>query len=204
MTNYERIYRIGITPWERYGRLTAAGTGARLDREEAERGRPPGRSLDLGCGRGRDTAELARRGWDAVGIDVVRAAIEAARRTPGADYVVGSVTDLTAAVPGTFDLFLDVGCFQGLDRADRLAVGREVTALANPGATVLMLAFGPGRFRQVVGGVSRAEVEEAFAGWDLVSAESAGTRGLGWPMNRTAPQWFRLRLRDRTPTQADG
>ncbi|WFG47064.1 class I SAM-dependent methyltransferase [Pseudonocardia alni] len=191
------MYRMGLTPWERYGRLTAEGTGARLDREEAERGRPPGRALDLGCGRGRDTAELARRGWDAVGIDAVPAAIDAARRDTGATYVVGSVTDLPGAGLGTFDLFLDVGCFQGFGPDDRRATGRGVTALANPGSTVLMLAFGPGRFRSVVGGVSRAEVEEAFDGWDVVAAEPAGTAGLGWPMSRTAPHWYRLRLRDR-------
>lgn len=198
MTNYERLYRIGLTPWERYGRLSAAGTGPRLDREDAERGRPLGRALDLGCGRGRETAELARRGWDAVGIDAVPGAIDAARRTCGATYVVGSVTDLPSAGLGTFDLFLDIGCFQGFDRADRHATGRGVTTLANPGATVLMLAFGPSRFRSVVGGVSRAEVEEAFEEWDLVSAEAADHAGLGWPMNRTAPHWYRLRLRDRS------
>jgi len=47
--------------------------------------------------------------------------------------------------------------------------------------------------RSVVGGVSRAEVEEAFPGWEMLAAEPADTVGLGWPMNRTAPQWYRLR-----------
>jgi 2-polyprenyl-3-methyl-5-hydroxy-6-metoxy-1,4-benzoquinol methylase len=44
---------------------------ALLDREETERSRPLGRALDLGCGRGQYTPELARRGWEAVGIDYV-------------------------------------------------------------------------------------------------------------------------------------
>ncbi len=38
---------------------------------------------------------------------------------------------------------LDVGCFQGLRAEQRAAESRGVTALANSGATLLMLAFGP-------------------------------------------------------------
>jgi hypothetical protein len=75
----------------------------------------------------------------------------------------------------------------------RLAEGRGVSELANPGATLLMLAFGPTRLRSLVGGVSRAEVEAAFAGWGLLAVEPADTAGLGWPMNKTAPQWYRFR-----------
>jgi hypothetical protein len=41
--------------------------------------------------------------------------------------------------------------------------------------------------------VSRAEVEAAFAGWELLAVEPADTAGLGWPMNKTAPQWDRFR-----------
>ena len=78
MTNYARMYRLGITPWERYATAAAASIAALLDREESERSRPLGRALDLGCGRGRYAPELARRGWEAVGIDYVPAAIEAA------------------------------------------------------------------------------------------------------------------------------
>lgn len=52
MTNYARLYRFGITPWERYRTAAAASITALLDREEAERSCPLGRALDLGCGRG--------------------------------------------------------------------------------------------------------------------------------------------------------
>jgi SAM-dependent methyltransferase len=199
MTNYARMYRFGITPWERYGTAAAASIAALLDREEAERSRPLGRALDLGCGRGQYTAELARRGWQAVGIDCVPAAIEAAAaRSRGVDrlsYVVGDVTRLTSASLGTFDFFVDIGCFQGLDAGQRPRQGRGVCALANPGATLLLLSFGPGRWRRLIGGASQQEVETAFAGWQMLAAESAGTAGLGWPMNKTAPRWYRLRRR---------
>jgi SAM-dependent methyltransferase len=194
MTDYRRMYRWGITPWERYGQAAAASIAALLDREEAERAQPLGRALDLGCGRGQFTPELARRGWRAVGVDHVPAAIEAAqRRGPDeVDYAVRDVTDLSPADLGTFAFFLDVGCFQGLDADQRRAMGRGVTALADPGATLLMLAFGPGRLRSVIGGVSQSEVEAAFPDWTVLAVEPADTAGLGWPMRTTAPKWYRL------------
>jgi SAM-dependent methyltransferase len=197
MTNYARLYRFGVTPWERYATTAAASISVLLDREESERARPLGRALDLGCGRGQYTPQLARRGWQAVGIDYVPAAIEAAaansRGTAGLSYIVGDVTRLPAARLGTFDFFLDIGCFQGLDARQRLAEGQGVSELANPGATVLLLSFGPGRWRSLVGGASRQEVQTAFASWEMLAAEPADTTGLGWPMNKTAPQWYRLR-----------
>jgi SAM-dependent methyltransferase len=197
MTNYARMYHFAATPWERYGDAAAASIAAALDREESERSRPLGRALDLGCGRGQFTPELARRGWEAVGIDYVPAAIEAAagRSGKGVTYVVGDVTSLPSAGLGMFDFFLDIGCFQGLDGEQRRAAGRGVTALARGEATVLMLAFGITRMRRFVGGVCRADVEAAFPGWEMLAAEPADTAGLGWLMSRSAPQWYRLRRR---------
>ena len=195
MKGYALAYRLGITPWERYGSAAAASIGALLDREEAERARPLGRALDLGCGRGQYTAELARRGWETVGIDNVPRAIEAANRRgiSGATFVVGDVTDLVAIDLGSFDFFFDVGCFQHLNAKQRLAEGRGVSALANPGATLLMLEFQATPMLSVVGGVTRTDVEAAFRGWEMLSVEPADTNGLGWPMTKTAPQWYRLR-----------
>ena len=197
MTNYARLYRFGFTPWERYGTAAAASIAALLDREETERSRPLGRALDLGCGRGQYTPDLARRGWQAVGIDDVPTAIEAAavksRGVAGLCYVVGDVTRLDPADLGTFDFFLDIGCFQGLNAEQRLSQGAGVCALANPGATLLLLSFGASRWRWLIEGASQEVVETAFAGWETLAAEPADTAGLGWPMNKTAPRWYRLR-----------
>ncbi|WP_024934819.1 class I SAM-dependent methyltransferase [Actinomadura welshii] len=191
------MYRFGVTPWERYGEAAAESIAALLDREENERSRPLGRALDLGCGRGQFTPELGRRGWEAVGVDYVPAAIEAAERKggEGVSYVVGDVTELSSAGLGMFDFFLDIGCFQGLDTGRQRAEGRGVSELANPDATLLMLAFGPTRLRSRIGGVSQAEVEAALPEWELLDVQAADTAGLGWPMNRTSPQWYRLRRR---------
>jgi SAM-dependent methyltransferase len=190
------MYRFGFTPWERYATAAASSIAALLDREEAGRSRPLGRALDLGCGRGLYTPELARRGWEAVGIDQVPAAVEAAqaksRGVNGLSYLVGDVTQLSSARLGTFDFFLDIGCFQGLDAGQRLAQAKGVSALASPGATLLMLSFGPSRWRWLVEGASQQEVETAFAGWEMLASEPADTAGLGWPMTRTAPRWYRL------------
>ncbi|NYH55270.1 SAM-dependent methyltransferase [Nocardiopsis arvandica] len=195
MTKYAWMYRLGLTPWERYGAAGGAQLGTLLDREAKERPTTPGRALDIGCGRGQFTPELARRGWEAVGVDIVPRAIEAARRQGPAEitYALGDATDLEPAGLGTFDLFLDIGCLQGLDTGQRAAEGRGVTALAAPGATLLVLAFGPSRYQRLVEGVSRAQIEAAFPGWEVLSVEDAVTDGLGWPMNQTSPQWYRFR-----------
>ncbi len=194
MKRYAFAYRIGVTPWEKYGAAAAESIAALLDREEADRSRPLGRALDLGCGRGQYTPELARRGWEAVGVDVVPRAVDEARQrdTGAATYVVGDVTSLPDSL-GTFDFFLDIGCFQHFGAAHRAAEGRSVTALASPGATLLMLEFGATRMRSLTGGVTQGEVEEAFPDWALLSVDAASTASLGWPLNRTTPQWYRLR-----------
>ncbi|HKA27105.1 MAG TPA: class I SAM-dependent methyltransferase, partial [Gaiellaceae bacterium] len=42
-------------------------------------------AVDLGCGEGRDTVELLRRGWRVLAIDAEREAIERLRTRPGLD-----------------------------------------------------------------------------------------------------------------------
>ncbi|MGC5077212.1 class I SAM-dependent methyltransferase [Agrococcus sp. DT81.2] len=195
MGMYPVLYRLGIRPWERYAEASSNHVAARFDAELADRPDPPGRALDLGCGRGMHTPALAARGWEAVGVDLVPTAIDQARRRdPTSTYAVGDVTALPDSL-GTFDHFVDIGCFQALDADQRRAAGRSITARARDGATLLMLEFGRVWFS--FEGTSRAEVEEAFGGWDLLGVEPAPTEGLGWPLSRTRPSWYRLRLRER-------
>jgi SAM-dependent methyltransferase len=193
---YQLAYRLGVTPWERAGREAAAAFTALLAREEADRTSPWGRALDLGCGTGSHTIELAQRGWSATGLDSVEVALERARRRPGAEaarFVRGDVTRLEDADVGDdIDFFLDVGCFHGLGDDQRAAVGRGVTARATPDATLLLLAFRPGGRPLLPRGADEADVARAFPAWKVLGAEAADTTGMPKPLRSTAPQWFRL------------
>lgn len=193
MVDYRWFYRLGLRPWERYPHVAAHSVDERLGRESDEHGTPPGRVLDVGCGRGVYAPGLVRRGWDYVGVDVVPRAVEqAGRRGPdGATFRVADATDLPADL-GTFDLFLDVGCFQGLAEEGRRGEAASITRLARPGATLLMMQFQPVRILWFAGGVSPEDVTTAFAGWRVLDVERATTAGLGWPMSRTSPTWYRL------------
>jgi SAM-dependent methyltransferase len=195
---YEAMYRVGYTPWEHPGPVWTSSLALRLDLEGSERGRPLGRALDVGCGRGQHAAELVRRGWDVVGIDYAPRAVDAARRQgiDGATFMVGDVTDLPVDDLGSFDFFLDLGCFQHLDAGQRVAAGRGITAMANPAATLVMMAFSrPTPIGSFVKGISPDDVQAAFPGWELLSVHNAPTDGMDWPMRGMRPTWTRLRRR---------
>jgi tellurite methyltransferase len=66
---------------------------------ETAQGLPPGRSLDLACGTGRDTLWLAQHGWSVVAVDGSEAAITALRsKAEGRGLTVDArVADLTQA-----------------------------------------------------------------------------------------------------------
>lgn len=193
---YQLAYRVGVTPWENAGREAAHQFTGLLEREETDRTRPLGRALDLGCGTGLHTLELAERGWTASGVDAVGRAIAKAGQREGAEraqFVVGDVTRLEdAGLEGPVDFFLDVGCFHGLDDEQRAAEGRGVTHLATPTATLLMLAFRPSGRPLLPRGADAEDVLRAFPGWRVLSTEPADTTGMPGPLKKTAPQWFRL------------
>ena len=196
---YALAYRVGLTPWERAGQAGREQFTRLLDREEAERKRPLGRALDIGCGTGAHTLELAERGWDAVGIDNVGLAIDKARARPAAAsvrFVVADVTDLdTQVVEPEIDFLLDVACFHGLDDGQRRRYGQAVTALSAPDATLLMLCFQPGRRIGLPRGASGAEVERFLPEWTLIDHDLADASGMPGPLKKTSPQWYRLRRR---------
>ena len=199
--SYSLAYRLGITPWERAMEVGADQFTALIEREEVGRAAPFGHALDLGCSTGAHAVQLAGRGWDVSAVDAVPSAV---RRTEEraeehgvhVHALEGDVTALDPARVGApVDFFLDAGCFNGLRRGQRSALGRGITACAAPDATLLVLAFAPGRRGPLPRGASRSDVTGAFPGWDVVAQDAADDRGFPVPLRATAPRWYRLRHR---------
>jgi len=171
-----------------------------FEREEDGRRPPYGPALDIGCGSGIWSVNLAKRGWDVTGIDIVPKALRRAReraRKAGVDarFVQGDVTALRAAGAGTgFRLLLDFNCFHDLNDAQRAAVGREATAIAAEGATLPMMAWTPTRRNPMLPrGAGRADVEGAFAGWNVMDEQAVDVSGAPGSVQKAEPRWYRLR-----------
>jgi SAM-dependent methyltransferase len=137
-----------------------------------------GRAVDLGSGTGRNAIYLARHGWDVVGVEMSGYAVEVSRRRATeqgapARFVQGDVTKLPDLdIGAAFNLFMDGGCYHTLPPGRRDAFGESVTAVAAPGARLIMIGF-----RQSL---------------------SAGTQGDG--LLKRLPGW-RLLSEDRVPRQ---
>lgn len=196
---YSVAYAVGFTPWEAAGEADRTVLQRLVAREEAERG-SPGKALDLGCGTGMHTLELATRGWTVTGVDsnaraVARARDRLAEQGVQASVIQADVTDLRADDVGAgYDFFLDIGCFHGLTPDQQESMGRGVTALAASGATLLLLAFQRDKLpRPLPRGVDRSNVEKSFPGWVVTDTEAAPTEGMPRPLRRAAPTWYRLR-----------
>jgi cyclopropane fatty-acyl-phospholipid synthase-like methyltransferase len=181
--NYRLAYAIKFHPWEELAEHPPyADTLLELvAREEDGRQAPYGKALDIGTGSAVWGVRLAKRGWAVTGVDIVEKALSRARERASKDGVAiqvvrGDVTALSEAGVGSgFRLLLDTGTFHGLDEAQRLAMGKEVTAVASPDATLILDCFAPRRRGPLPHGASRADIEKAFPGWRITEVEVADT-----------------------------
>jgi SAM-dependent methyltransferase len=169
-TLFRIFYRLGFTPWDGH---PIARTLQNLVGEL-----PAGKALDLGCGTGDSSIYLAQHGWKVTGVDYVPTAIEKARAKAAAtnapvDFVRADVTRLSQeAIGADVRLIVDNGCLHNMSDGDRDAYVREVSAVAAPGARLLIVAFLPGG-RFGVRGAQPAEMERRFASaWTMLSTGS--------------------------------
>jgi cyclopropane fatty-acyl-phospholipid synthase-like methyltransferase len=159
------FYRLGFTPWEGHA------LPARL-RELAD-APSKGKALDVGCGTGDTSIYLARQGWSVTAVDFVEVAVKrAAAKAQAArvkvNFTRADVTQLAASGVGSgFRLIVDNGCFHGLSDEGRSAYVEQISAVASPDATLLIVGFAEGK-RRGPRGFNQPELERRFGGhWQL-------------------------------------
>lgn len=154
---------------------------------------PPGNALDLGCGTGTNAVTLARHGWRVTGVDFIPEAILAARAKAARsgfaiDFLVESVTDLSA-LSGPFDYALDIGCLHALKAEDRMRYAGNLSRLLRPQSWYMLYAWLPRQREGGGAGISTEEVE-SLLGSDLSIVRVAIGEERG---NPSAWYWFQRR-----------
>jgi ubiquinone/menaquinone biosynthesis C-methylase UbiE len=167
-TLFRLMYRFGFTPWD--------GHPIAKNLQDLVEQLPAGNALDLGCGTGDASIYLAQHGWTVTGVDYVDQPLDAARaKAAKADtkvtFVKADVTRLShEGIGDNFQLIVDNGCLHNMSDGDRDHYVREVTAVAAPGARLLIVAFLPGG-RFGVRGAQPDEMERRFTDtWTLLSS----------------------------------
>lgn len=127
-----------------------AGWRGELDRGKEQRGnleanlnfltrtnllQPGDKILEIGCGIGTIVAELGKQGYDAVGTDISRVAIEYGRAKYGSIRLEVQPAEELPYADGTFDVVLSFDLFEHIACIDR-HVG-EVHRLLKPGGHYL-------------------------------------------------------------------
>jgi cyclopropane fatty-acyl-phospholipid synthase-like methyltransferase len=193
---FKLFYRLGFTPWEQVGDSGQAQISRLLMREDLAEA-PYGKALDIGCGRGGHSIELARRGWEVTGIDFVPQAVRQARQkaaAAGVDarFLQGDATTMASIVGSGYRFMLDVGCFHSINPAGRAAYAREATAVAVPDAVLLLFAITGGTRRPLPPGIDPQQIEATFSDWKLTESEPAA---MPPRLKNVSARWLRFQRR---------
>lgn len=152
-------------------------------------------AVDLGCGTGALTMELARRGAVVTAVDLSRAMVERLERK-AADAGLSRVSGIVAPVehlelePGSVDLVVSNYALHHLRDRDKAVVVRNAATWLRPGGRLVVgdMMFGRGstsRDRAIIGSKVRVMVARGPAGW--------------WRLTKNVVR-FGLRLQERPVT----
>jgi SAM-dependent methyltransferase len=156
---FVEAYR-GTPPWD-------IGRPQSIFESVAEAERLQGPVLDAGCGTGENALFFAAAGLEAVGVDAVPAAVEAARakarqRGLTAEFLVHDALRL-GELGRRFGTVVDSGLFHTFDDDERRRYVASLAAATGAGARVYILCFS--EHEQGDGGprrVTQAELREVF------------------------------------------
>jgi ubiquinone/menaquinone biosynthesis C-methylase UbiE len=110
--------------------------------------------LDLGCGAGELTAEVAAAGAVVVGVDVAQAALERARtKCPGLEFRLAPFDGPLPLEDNSFELVWASEVIEHV--ADTARWLSEVRRVLAPGGRLLLTTPSHGRLRLALGGVER-------------------------------------------------
>ena len=197
--NYKFAYSIGFHPWEDAERHIpfVEKITKMFEREEIGKTVPYGKALDIGCGSGVWGINLAKRGWDVTGVDIVDKALHRAherikKENVNVQLVKDDVTELHKIGEG-FKLVLDTGTFHGLSSPQRKAMGKAINNIASQDATVLLLVWDPKWRGPLPSGASRKEIERYFSDWSITHVEPAAAEPEAiYKILKANEQWYRL------------
>jgi cyclopropane fatty-acyl-phospholipid synthase-like methyltransferase len=197
--NYRFAYLIGFHPWEdaeRHIPFVEKITKI-FEKEESGKTAPFGKALDIGCGSGVWSINLAKRGWDVTGVDIVEKALRRAmqrikKENVNVKFVKDDVTELQK-IGTNFDLLLDTGTFHGLTQGQRKAMGRAINKVASEHATILLLVWDPKWRGPLPRGASRQEIQSCFPDWKITHVELAADKPEAiYKILKANEQWYRL------------
>jgi len=148
----------------------------------ADAGALTGALLDAGCGTGEHTILAARRGADALGVDLSPRAIEIARRKAaerGVETIFQVLDALRLDTLGeSFDTILDSGLFHVFDDAARARYVTAVHAVLRSGGHLYLMCFSdrqPGDWGPAASPKASCALRSAPAGASTRSLPTAST-----------------------------
>ena len=161
---WDLAYRSGVPPWD-------SGTPPDELVQLVDEGHlKPCKALDVGCGTGTTVTYLAKKGFDAYGLDISKVAIrKAVARARDSDVKCNlRVSDFlntenVSKLSTTFDLILDLGCFHSLSAEDRIRYKESLDLVSHPSTKYLLWCFLRGsRWSYGPPGVERDEAEKTL------------------------------------------